>query len=465
MKIGIVGLGVMGWNLGLNFREHGFSVVGFDTDRRKRSERGSQGAAIGLVVADDFDSLVALLPAPRTILILVPAGQPVDAAINELGTRLAPNDIILDGGNSHFLDTDRRHDQLAQRGIRYMGIGISGGEEGARHGPCLMPGGEKESYERIAPLLQAVAAKVDGEACCSWVGARSAGHYVKMIHNGIEYGVMQAICEIYDLLRTVGGLTAEQLAQLFARWNSGRLSSFLVAITAEIFAKIEPESGKPLVELILDQAEQKGTGRWATETSLLLGIAVPSLIAAVEARILSALKPEREALARQISGPNVAPTAVPEQLVQFCHDALLGTMISCYAQGFALIREGAREYRFGTNLADVARIWRGGCIIRSRLLDEIEAAYRKAPDLRNLLLSAEIATEIGQRLPGWREAVVLATRAGIPILGLSGALSYVDSYRASRLPANLLQAQRDYFGAHTFRRIDRPGAFHVEWNK
>jgi 6-phosphogluconate dehydrogenase len=404
------------------------------------------------------------LERPRRILTMVPAGKPVDDVVAHLRPHLQQGDILIDGGNSFFQDTERRCRELAAAGLEFVGMGVSGGEEGALHGPSLMPGGSAEAWQALAPILTAIAAKAeDGEPCVAPIGPRGAGHYVKMVHNGIEYGDMQLIAEVYDLLHRGAGLSNAELAVLFDEWNRVELRSYLVEITARILGVADPDTGRPLVDLILDEAQQKGTGKWASQSALDVGAPIPTINAAVEARILSALKAERSAASRVLRGPSPAFGGDRARLVDAARQALHASKITSYAQGLALLRIASREYGYEIQPGEVARIWRAGCIIRARLLGDIRDAYRRDPALVNLLLDDAFRTAVEERQQAWRFVVQSAVGLGIPVPALAASLAYFDAYRSERLPANLTQAQRDYFGAHTYRRTDREGSFHTEW--
>jgi 6-phosphogluconate dehydrogenase len=466
-KIGIVGLGVMGHNLALNMERNGFPVAGYDVDAAK-TQAFLSGEAAGkqIIGVDSPAALMAALEKPRRILMMVPAGSPVDSAIAHLKPHMEPGDILMDGGNSFFMDTERRNKALAAEGFHYIGTGVSGGEEGALWGPSLMPGGQREAWEAIAPIFRAIAAKAeDGEPCVAYMGPRGAGHYVKMVHNGIEYGDMQLIAETYDLLSRGLGLSAAEMADIFAEWNKGELQSYLIKITADILGKVDEETGKPLVDLILDEAQQKGTGKWASQNALDVGAPTPTINAAVESRIISALKPQRVKASRLIRGPVPHYTGSRQKLVDAARDALYASKITSYAQGLALMQIASQEYGYDLNLRDIAKIWRAGCIIRASLLNDIMAAYDRNPTLVNLLLDDHFRTAVEKRQDAWRLVVRTAVEMGIPLLAHSASLAYFDAYRSERLPANLTQAQRDYFGAHTYRRVDKEGVFHTEWTK
>lgn len=462
-KIGLIGLAVMGENLALNIEEKGFPIAVFNRTVSKVDEFLHNNPGKQLVGCHSIEEFVTALERPRRIIVMVKAGSPVDQQLLLLRPHLEPGDIVVDGGNSWFLDTERRAKEYAEFNLNFVGMGVSGGEEGARHGPSIMPGGSDDAWAALAPILTKIAAQVDDGPCVAHIGPGGAGHYVKMIHNGIEYADMQLIAEAYDLLRRVGGLTAPELHQVFTEWNQGELQSYLIEITAEIFGRNDPETNQPLVEVILDAAGQKGTGKWTTQNSLDLGAAVPTITAAVEGRILSALKKERVAAEALLPGPALPAGIDRNVLIAGVRSALYAAKICCYAQGMALLRHAGEEYNYSLDLAELARIWKGGCIIRARLLDRISQAYRRDPNLANLMLDDEFREAIVSRQEAWREVIALAARSGIPTLGMSTALAYFDSYRTARLPANLIQAQRDFFGAHTYERVDREGVFHTEW--
>jgi 6-phosphogluconate dehydrogenase len=464
-SMGVVGLGVMGANLALNIERNGFSVAGYDLDAEK-TQAFLRGPARqkNIVGVDSPDALMRALEKPRRILIMVPAGAPVDSAIAHLKPHLEAGDILMDGGNSFFLDTERRNQELETLGFRFIGTGVSGGEEGALWGPSIMPGGQREAWEAVAPILRAMAAKADdGEPCVEYMGPRGAGHYVKMVHNGIEYADMQLIAESYDILHRGLGLSAAELHDIFSEWNQGALKSYLIEITAKIFARKDPDTGQPLVDVILDEAQQKGTGKWASQNALDIGAAIPTINAAVESRILSALKAERTAAKEILQGPTPSCTGDKQKLIRAVEDALYASKITSYAQGLALMRIASAEYKYDLRPGDIAKIWRAGCIIRATLLGEITAAYKRKPDLVNLLLDDAFRQAVERRQQNWRTVVQTAIGMGIPVLAMGSSLAYFDAYRSERLPANLTQAQRDYFGAHTYRRLDRKGAFHTEW--
>ena len=457
--IGIIGLGVMGQMLALNMQRNGFRVAGYDLDPAKVAALSKQGP----VGCNDLKTFVALLERPRRILMMVPAGKPVDAVIKDVKGLLDPDDLLIDGGNSHFTETERRTGELEASGIRYIGTGVSGGEYGALWGPAIMPGGQREAWERMKPVFEAIAAKVDGEPCVAYMGPRGAGHYVKMVHNGIEYGDMQLIAEIYDVLHRGLGLPAAKLHEVFAKWNAGKLASYLIEITADIFTKVDDETGASLVDVILDEARQKGTGKWASQDSLDVGAPIPTINAAVEARIISAYKDERVAASKVLAGPAPVFDGDVAGFIDQAEDALYIAKICSYAQGFALLRAASAEYGYDLNYGEIAKIWRGGCIIRAALLTDIRAAFAADPQLPNLLMDQTFGAMVMAGQGALREVVAFGVWNGIPVAALASAVAYFDAYRSERLPANLTQAQRDYFGAHTYRRVDKEGTFHTVW--
>jgi 6-phosphogluconate dehydrogenase len=465
-QFGLIGLAVMGQNLVLNAADHGFSVSVFNRTTSKTEEfmagEAKDKNITGTVTLEEF---VASLERPRIIQIMVQAGRPVDAVIGQLRPLLDEGDIIIDGGNSYFPDTERRAKELEAANLRFIGMGVSGGEEGARFGPSLMPGGTQEAYGFIEPLVKAIAAKApaDDEPCVTYIGPGGAGHYVKMVHNGIEYGDMQLIAESYTLLKTALDPSAAEFHQIFSEWNAGELSSFLIEITANIFTKIDEETGRPLVDLILDKAGQKGTGKWTSQNALDIGSAIPTITAAVDARILSSIKEERVRVSKLLSGPQPSFDGDRQELIEAVRAALYASKICSYAQGMALLSKASAEYGYQLDLGACARIWRAGCIIRADLLEDITNAYRRDPQLPNLLIDAEFKQAVQSRQERWRFAVKTAIELGIPVPAMSASLAYFDAYRSERLPANLIQAQRDFFGAHTFERIDKDGVFHANW--
>ncbi|HEY66718.1 MAG TPA: NADP-dependent phosphogluconate dehydrogenase [Thermoflexia bacterium] len=461
---GLIGMAVMGQNLALNVERNGFSVAVYNRTAARTQEFMAQRAAGKNIVAGyTIEEFVGLLERPRKIMLMVKAGAPVDAVIEQLKPHLEEGDLIIDGGNSFFKDTERRASDLEKQGILYIGTGVSGGEYGALWGPSIMPGGQMEAWEMVKPIFEAIAAKVDGDPCVTYIGPRGAGHYVKMVHNGIEYGDMQLIAESYDIMHRVLNLSAQELHQVFAEWNKGELSSYLIEITADIFATVDEETGQPLVDVILDEAKQKGTGKWTSQNALDLGAPTPTINAAVESRIISAYKDERVAASKVLSGPQPAFEGDRDAMINAVRDALYAAKICSYAQGFALLRAASREYEYGLNYGEIARIWRGGCIIRAQFLDKIRAAFERDPDLSNLLLDPTFGGAVQERQGALRRVIKLAVQSGIPCLAFSASLAYYDAYRTARLPANLTQAQRDYFGAHTYRRVDKEGTFHTEW--
>ncbi len=463
-NMGLIGLGVMGANLSLNIESRGFSLAVFDvatelTDRFM--ERIGTGKKIS--AAYSLEEFFRALERPRKIMMMITAGSPVDSVIKNMESYLEKGDLLIDGGNSFFKDTIRRNRALAEKGILYIGTGVSGGEEGALRGPAIMPGGQSEAYELIAPVFTRIAAQVDGAPCCAHIGPDGAGHYVKMVHNGIEYGDMQLISEAYYLMKNALGMDAPELHKVFAEWNEGELSSYLIEITADIFSKVDEETGKPLVEVILDRAGQKGTGKWASQSALDLGIAAPTIAEAVFARCISAVKEERIAAAKILSGPESKYEGNREKFIEAIRQALYASKICSYAQGFALMKAAGEEYHWNLHLGEIAMIWRGGCIIRARFLHRIKEAFDRNAGLPNLLLDAYFKDIVEKSQGAWRLVVSTAATLGIPVPAFSSALSYYDSYRRERLSANLIQAQRDYFGAHTYRRVDKEGVFHSEW--
>lgn len=530
----MVGLGTMGRNFLLNVAEHGIGSVGYDLDAAKRALLLEEGKDYTIQAAENFADFCAKLDSPRKIMMLVPAGKIVDSVINDLLPHLEAGDILIDGGNSHFTDTEIREKFLAEKGIEFIGVGVSGGEEGARHGASIMPGGKPEVYEHVRPILEAAAAKVNGEPCVAFMGNSSAGHFVKMVHNGIEYGLMQILAETYDFMFRVLKMNYSQMSDTFAKWNDSELNSFLVEITAEVLHKSDIETGKPLVEMILDKAAQKGTGKWTSQAAMDLGVPIPTIDSAVSMRQISAQKEIRQLIAQKYGGymprvnahlptnaqavasrpvttmkavraeadvettvseihksnidenaeKHLAQTVANEsdeqkntelreefkgdfdRFVEELKNALLASFIVTYAQGMSLLHTASAEKNYDLNLSEIAKIWRGGCIIRSALLEEMRRAYADNPDLPNLLLDDNFAEILNANREDWRGVVEKFTDSRVPVLCLSSALAYFDAFRSERLPANLIQAQRDFFGAHTFQRVDKEGIFHMEeWNK
>ncbi|AFY67337.1 NADP-dependent phosphogluconate dehydrogenase [Geitlerinema sp. PCC 7407] len=464
-SFGLIGLAVMGENLALNVERNGFSVAVYNrTSEKTEAFMANRAQGKNIKPTYSIEEFVSSLERPRRILIMVKAGKPVDAVIDQLKPLLEPGDMIIDGGNSLYEDTDRRVADLEAAQLQFIGMGVSGGEEGALNGPSLMPGGSRGAYETIEPIVRKIAAQVDDGPCVTYIGPKGAGHYVKMVHNGIEYGDMQLIAEAYDLLKNAAGLDHTQLHRVFGEWNqTDELNSFLIEITANIFNHIDPDTQLPLVDVILDQAGQKGTGRWTVQSALELGVSIPTITAAVNARIMSAIKGERVAASKVLSGPTGKYDGDMSGFVDKVRDALYCSKICSYAQGMALMGKASQEFGYDLNLSEIARIWKGGCIIRAGFLDKIKAAFKDDPALPNLLLAPEFRQTILDRQEAWREVLAVAARLGIPVPAFSASLDYFDSYRRDRLPQNLTQAQRDYFGAHTFERTDKPGTFHAEW--
>jgi 6-phosphogluconate dehydrogenase len=462
-EIGMVGLGVMGRNLVLNIADHGYSVTGYDKDPAQVQELQKEAGSRPINAAQSLDKFVDVLSTPRVIMMLVPAGQVVDSVIRDLIPHLEKDDLIIDAGNSHFKDTDLRAKTLAEKGILYMGVGVSGGEEGARNGPSLMPGGPKEAYERVKPIFEAVAAHVEGVPCVTYLGPGSAGHYVKMVHNGIEYGLMQLIAESYDVMKRGLELSDKELSVVFSDWNGAELNAYLMEITSRIFTKVDEQSGKHLIDVILDEARQKGTGMWTSQDAMDIQVPTPVIDAAVVARNLSALKGEREAASKKLKVRKSRLKGEREAILTKLKGAMFTAMIVTYAQGMAQLQTASKVYKYDLKLEDVARIWRGGCIIRAALLEDIRAAYQANPDLPNLLIDRHLGKAVISGQKHLRTVISLAVKAGLPIPSLMASLAYFDGYRSAWLPANLIQAQRDDFGAHTYERVDAKGVFHTRW--
>lgn len=464
-QIGVVGLAVMGKNLALNIESRGYSVAVYNRSSEKTDELLREHKGKNIVGTYSIEEFIHSLETPRKILLMVKAGKPTDATIEQLKPYLSKGDILIDGGNTFFADTQRRNKELEAAGIRFIGTGVSGGEEGALKGPAIMPGGQKDAYELVEPILTAISAKVNGDPCCTYIGPNGAGHYVKMVHNGIEYGDMQLICEAYFLMKQLLGLSAKELHEIFAEWNKGELDSYLIEITADIFTKMDDETGKPLVDVILDTAGQKGTGKWTSQSALDLGVPLPLITESVFARFLSAMKTERVEASKILGGPKLQFNGDKQELVESIRRALYMSKICSYAQGFAQMRAASEEYDWNLQYGEIAMIFRGGCIIRAAFLQKIKDAYDKNPNLKNLLLDPYFKEIVENYQDSLRKVVGMATSNGIPVPAFCSALSYYDSYRSETLPANLLQAQRDYFGAHTYQRIDKEGIFHTEWMK
>jgi 6-phosphogluconate dehydrogenase len=465
--IGLIGLAVMGQNLVLNVESRGFRVSVYNRTKATTDEFLAGGArGKNIDGFSDLNEFVASIEGPRRVMIMVKAGPAVDAVIEQLIPILDKGDLIIDGGNSLYTDTERRSRELEEKGLLFIGAGVSGGEEGALKGPAIMPGGPLDSWAIVKPIFTKIAAVVDGEPCCRHMGAGGAGHYVKMVHNGIEYGDMQLICESYNLLKNFPGITNDDLHDIFAEWNRGELESYLIEITSQIFTVKDDETGQHVVDLILDRAGQKGTGRWTILSATDMGSVISTINSAVEARILSSWKDERVVAEPQLHGPDSFECDLSkDELVAAVHDALLASKIISYAQGMEMLTMASKQYHWNLNMGDIATIWRGGCIIRAQFLNRIKQAYEEVPDLANLVLAPYFKDTLNRTQSNWRKVVALAVQNGIPAPAFSASLGYYDSYRTARLPANLLQAQRDYFGAHTYQRVDKPEdqSFHTQW--
>ncbi len=464
-KIGLIGLGVMGRNLALNIERNGFPIAVWNRSPQKMhdfiNEEGEGKAILGV---EKLTDLMDALEKPRRVILMVQAGASVDEVIEQIKPLMDPGDILIDCGNTYFTDTERRSKVMEAEGFHFIGSGVSGGEEGAKWGPAIMPGGNRIAWDALSEIFYAIAAKAeDGQPCVEYMGPGGAGHYVKMVHNGIEYGDMQLISEAYDLLSRGLGLGAAELHTIFSRWNEGLLKSYLIEITADIFKTVDPETGLPLVDLILDEAGQKGTGKWTSQNALDIGVPVPTINAALQGRIISSLKKERVFAATQLPSPQQKYEGDAAELIDAIENALYASKVTSYAQGLAMLRMASQEYHYDLNIRDIAKIWRAGCIIRASLLGDIMDAYERDPQLVNLMLDEAFKNAILERLEDWRKVVQIAVGLGIPVPAMSGALSYFDAYRSAHLPANLIQAQRDYFGAHTYRRIDKDGVFHTQW--
>ena len=467
-KIGMIGLGVMGENLARNIERNGYSIAVWNREKEKVNAFVERLEGHDVVGAHTPEEFVKALERPRKAILLVKAGDPVDWTVDQIKPYLEEGDIIIDGGNSYFVDTERREKDLKAQGLNFIGSGVSGGEKGALWGPSLMPGGDKNAYEQIRPIWEAISAKVNGEPCVTYIGPGGAGHFVKMVHNGIEYGDMQLIAEAYDIMRRVLGMSADEMADVFDEWNGGDLESFLIEITAQILRVKDPETGKPLVDLVLDKAGQKGTGKWTSAVALDLGVISPTIDSAVDTRNLSARKEERVEASKEIKGPSsTGYSGDKKEMIAAIRDALYASKICSYAQGMNLIRAGSENWKWDINLGECARIWRGGCIIRAQFLDKIKQAYERRQDLPNLLLDSEFKDYVEKAQSNWRLAVTTAMQMGVPVPGMAASISYFDTYRTADLPLNLTQAQRDFFGSHTYERTDKPGGgfIHSEWEE
>ena len=465
-NFGVLGIAVMGENLAMNIEDHGFSVAVVNLRSDRVTPFMAKNAGKKFIGAKTIEEFVNALESPRRVMLMVKAGDPVDDAIKLLKPLLSKGDIIIDGGNSWFKDTQRREAELTKEGFFFFGAGVSGGEEGARFGPSIMPGGSAQAYEFVRPIFEAISAKTNSGPCVTHCGPDGAGHFVKMVHNGIEYGDMQLIAEAYDILRKVLGLKAAELADIFTEWNKGILDSFLIELTAKVFTVKDDETGKPLVDMILDKAGQKGTGKWTAQIALDLGIQIPTIAAAIDGRGLSSIKEERVKASQQIKGPAISYYKEDKKvLIDAVRDALYDSKVCSYTQGMRLIKAASDEYKWNVNLREMARIWKGGCIIRAKLLDEIMKAYDRNPNLPSLLLDDSFKKQVESTQANWRKVVSVAVNNGIPVPAMGGSLSYFDSYRTADLPQNLTQAQRDFFGAHTYERVDHPekGFVHTDW--
>jgi len=461
---GMIGLGTMGRNLVFNMNDHGYSVIGFDKNNLQVETLKKDAGERNVFATSELKEFVNALESPKVILLLVPAGKIVDEVVGELKPFLSENDLLMDCGNSHFTDTNIRIEQLEKSGIHFMGVGVSGGESGARYGPSIMPGGSKKVYERVSSMLKSISAKVKNESCVTWLGPGSAGHYVKMVHNGIEYGLMQLISEAYHVLKVAGGMNNDELHTVFKKWNEGILHSFLIEITADVFSQKDELTKNHLIDMILDSAHQKGTGGWTSEDAMKLQVPIPVIDIAVSMRDLSSYKNEREIAQKKLEGPEIKIVSNKNELVNELEQALYFSMITTYAQGMALLHVASKEYKYDLKLESVAKIWRGGCIIRATLLEDIHAAFSKQSDLSNLLLSDLFSEKLIHSQNGIRKIIQTSIENGIPLPAMMGSLAYYDGYRSAWLPANLIQAQRDDFGAHTYERNDREGIFHTHWN-
>ena len=463
---GMIGLGTMGCNLVLNMCDHGYSVAGYDKNIKQTENLNAHATKYKVKAFDEIKAFVAALELPRVIMLLVPAGPIVDAVVAELKPLINAEDIIVDCGNSHFSDTQKRIDLLAKEHIHFVGLGVSGGETGARFGPSIMPGGDLQAYEKLSPMLESIAAKINGEPCTAYMGAGAAGHYVKMVHNGIEYAIMQMIAEAYHLLKIYGGLSNQEIHHVFTSWNAGRLQSFLIEITAAVFLQKDEDGNGMLIDKIKDTAKQKGTGAWMSQDAMSTGSPIPSIDAAVSARILSAMRNERAA-ASEIFPLQVSQTTSTDKndLIVLLEDALYAAFVITYAQGLAMLQTSSDNYKYNTDLKTVAAIWRGGCIIRAAMLEDIMKTYEAEPEIKNILNGKRFSSTLSASQSSLRNVVQIGAQQAIPLPSLSASLNYFDSYRSKWLPANLIQAQRDFFGAHTYERLDKEGTFHTEWNE
>jgi 6-phosphogluconate dehydrogenase len=462
---GMIGIGTMGRNLVLNMSDHGYSVAAIDRNIDQVELLKKEADGRNVFATSDENEFLNALKTPRAIIILVPAGKIVDAVIGEYAPLLTENDLLMDWGNSHYTDTNRRIAELEKSKIHFMGVGISGGESGARYGPSIMPGGPKNIFDRVSGVLESISAKVSDEPCTTWLGPGSSGHYVKMVHNGIEYGLMQLISECYHLLKSVAGLDNDELHKIFSAWNDGKLHSFLLEITAEIFLRQDDLTGGHLIDIVLDSAHQKGTGGWTSQDAMELQVPIPVIDIAVSMRDLSAYKKDRSIAQQKLKGPSSIFNGDKKELITLLEEAFYFSMITTYAQGMALLQTASNAYAYDLNLESIARIWRGGCIIRASLLEDIRIAYSLQPDLSNILLNDTIGDKLMHAQDSIRTIIHAGVETGIPVPAMMGSLAYYDSYRSGWLPANLIQAQRDYFGAHTYERNDREGSFHTIWNK
>lgn len=464
-QFGMIGLGTMGQNFALNIADHGYSIAGYDKDLQKINELNSQRGGRKLEAFPKIEEFLASLAKPRNIILLVPAGPIVDAVLSELQPLLTKDDLVIDCGNSHFIDTNKRIEELQKADIHFIGAGISGGESGARYGPSIMPGGDTAVYERLGSMLEAVAAKANGKPCVAYMGNGAAGHYVKMVHNGIEYALMQLLAESYQLLKQYAGLSNAEIAEVYSSWNKGKLQSFLVEITAAIFRQKDDKTQAMLIDMISDTAHQKGTGAWMSEDAMKIQSPIPAIDAAVSQRTLSAMKTERVAASQHFQGATQTITTNKKDFISQLEDALHAGFILAYAQGLAMLQTASTKYKFNINIATVASIWRGGCIIRAAMLDDITNAFVSDPELKNLMLSKSFAGILQKEIYSIKAIVKTGVNAGIPLPSLYTCLSYFESYHSAWLPANLVQAQRDFFGAHTYERLDEPGFFHYNWNE